>query len=363
MSINSVSNSQTIVNNFFIGGAPTTGAVSPKELLATLRDLFAPQTGGFDPLFTKPELNPPTIPAPVETPILEDGVQPKGSLKADGNKVTTAGGYSIEVLGTSEWKITGPDGKSTRIWGDPHVHESDAGDAEGRGGWDFKRNSTFVLGDGTKINVTTVPGGAAGATVTGGLEIISGNDRVVASDMEKGKSNFGTVTQDGFAKANSFQGDVFVMGKESDDWSFEGKEIIGSENQGEKFKTGNALGTGTQTPTRATDPLRGNQFQRQIGDILNRFRDNMMMTMGRALMNIFSRGFQPSPSPLGSNPYTGNTRSPWETGNNYNRVSHRQNLTQSLQQMSKMFNVLAQLSQLNDSFQSLRDRSFATRQG
>ena len=107
---------------------------------------------------------------PVSPPTLEDSGPPSGNLSTEGGKVTTPGGYQIEPLGQYEWKITGPDGKSTRVWGDPHVAEGDGG------AWDFKRDSTFVLGDGTRINVATKPYG--NMTVTSGLEILSGNDRV-----------------------------------------------------------------------------------------------------------------------------------------------------------------------------------------
>ncbi|HEX8455950.1 MAG TPA: DUF1521 domain-containing protein [Pyrinomonadaceae bacterium] len=174
--------------------------------------------------------------APVAPPAVEDSCHPAGSLRAEGDTVTTPGGYKIEMLSQYEWKITGPDGKETRVWGDPHVAEGDGGK------WDFKRDSTFVLGDGTRINVSTVPYGDM--TVTGSLEIISGNDCVLVSDIDQGKGKIGTVTQDGYARANSFgDNDVFVMGRETDDWSFEGREITGSENGGESFKTGGELST------------------------------------------------------------------------------------------------------------------------
>jgi hypothetical protein len=82
-------------------------------------------------------------------------------------------------------------------------------------------------------------------TVTGGLEIISGNDRVQVTDIDKGKGKTGQVTQDGFAHANSFGNkDVFVMGKETDDWSFQGKEVTGSNNGGESFVLGKDLPAG-----------------------------------------------------------------------------------------------------------------------
>jgi hypothetical protein len=173
--------------------------------------------------------------SPVSPPAPVDSSHPEGSLQVGENGViTTPGGYKIEATGQYEWKVTDPAGKSTRIWGDPHVEEGDGGK------WDFKRNSTFVLGDGTKINCSTKP--YNNMTVTSGLEIISGNDRVQVTDIDQGKGKVGTVSHDGFAHANSFgNNDVFVMGQEADDWSFQGKEVIGSENGGESFKLGKDL--------------------------------------------------------------------------------------------------------------------------
>jgi hypothetical protein len=184
-------------------------------------------------------------------PSPSDSSHPEGSLKTDSSGVvTTPGGYKIEATGQFDWKITGPDGKETKVWGDPHVAEGDGGK------WDFKKDSTFVLGDGTRINCSVTPYGN-GATVTKGLEIISGNDRVQINDIDKGKGKTGAVSKDGFAHVNSFGGkDVFVMGKETDDWSSQGKEIIGSDNQGETLKLGNDLAAGTgakPTDTKPTD--------------------------------------------------------------------------------------------------------------
>jgi hypothetical protein len=173
-------------------------------------------------------------------PHRNDSCHPKGSMKVDKNgTVTTPGGYKVEVLGPHEWKITGPDKKTTRVWGDPHVAEGDGGK------WDFKRDSTFVLGDGTRINVGTKPS-APNVTVTDSLEIISGNDRVKINDVGKGKNHPpAKLTHDGFAHANSFGGkDVFVMGRETDDWSFKGREVIGSKNNGESFVLGGKLPAG-----------------------------------------------------------------------------------------------------------------------
>ncbi|WP_224362863.1 DUF1521 domain-containing protein [Hyalangium versicolor] len=176
-------------------------------------------------------------------PSRPDSCHPQGSLKADPNgTVTTPGGYTIKQNAAHDWTITGPDGKNTRVWGDPHVEEGDGGK------WDFKRNSTFVLGDGTRINVGTKPAGN-GMTMTDNLEIISGNDRVKMTGFDQPKGQTSPVTHDGFAHANSFgNNDVFVMGRETDDWSLGGREIVGSNNGGETFNVGNALPAGAQTP-------------------------------------------------------------------------------------------------------------------
>jgi hypothetical protein len=224
------------------GAAPTTGAAPATATQAPgASEFLQKEYKSLADVFDLVINGCPTPPAPI------DASPPPGSLKTDDNGcVTTPGGYKIEATGQFEWKVTGPDGKNTRVWGDPHVAEGDGGT------WDFKRDSTFVLGDGTRINVSTAPWGDAGATVTKGLEIISGNDRVQISDVDKGKGKTGTVTQDGFAHANSFGNkDVFVMGKETDDWSFQGKEVLGSNNGGESFKLGGELHPGTPTPAPA----------------------------------------------------------------------------------------------------------------
>lgn len=172
-----------------------------------------------------------------------DSTHPEGTLRVGENGViTTPGGYTVEATKQFEWIITGPDGKTTRIWGDPHVDEGDGGK------WDFKRDSIFVLGDGTRINVTTAPFGKDGKmTVTKELEIIAGNQRVLVNDIDKGKGKPGRVTNDGASRVNAFHDkDAFVMGKESDDWAFQGKEVLSSEDGGERFNLGAYLETGAE---------------------------------------------------------------------------------------------------------------------
>ncbi|HEX8370667.1 MAG TPA: DUF1521 domain-containing protein [Pyrinomonadaceae bacterium] len=270
-------------------------------------------------------------------PSPDDSTHPSGSLKTDAGVITTPGGYKIEATGQFEWTITGPDGKSTRVWGDPHVAEGDGGK------WDFKRNSTFVLGDGTRINVSTAPWGNGGMTVTSGLEIISGNDRVTVSGIDKGKGVVGEVTQDGYAHANTFGGnDVFVMGSETDDWSYQGKEIIGSENGGDSFKLGNDLAAGNTRPFSGYDTVDWMQLVRDLGgDMSNNWND-------------FWR-----PNELGSNPYYDgvSNRDDVRADQRYDRGRHRNQMAQAFRLLGQMFNVLSRLANLSDRMYAQRNQA------
>jgi hypothetical protein len=258
-----------------------------------------------------------------------DACHPQGSLKTDKQGVvTTPGGYKIESTEKFGFTITGPDGKSTRVWGDPHVAEGDGGK------WDFKRDSTFMLGDGTRVNVTTAPYGN-GMTVTSGLEIISGNDRVKISDIDQGKGKTGKVTQDGFQHANSFGGkDVFVMGKETDDWSFQGKEIIGSNNGGDSFKLGGALPAG-RTGGKPAQGAQAKSFLQQM---------NRLFQQIEGLFAGHSRG----PGQFGTEDLT----APGRTGSWGDR--RHQHLRNGFEDIGQMMDVFARMNELRRGVQLSR---------
>jgi hypothetical protein len=264
-----------------------------------------------------------------------DRTHPEGSLQTDGNVVTTPGGYKIEATGQYEWTITGPDGKTDRIWGDPHVVEGDGGK------WDFKRNSTFVLGDGTRINVSTTPHGDNGATVTTGLEIINGNDRVDISGIDKGKGVVGQVTQDGYAHANDFGGnDVFVMGDETDDWSFQGREITGSNNGGDSFQLGDDLAAGD---TNALWAGNDSDWMQLIHNFL------------REMMGNWNDNWRPNP--YGSNGPCDRSADPSDGESWYDRGRHQDELRQAFRSLGRMFNLLARLASLDDRMHVMRNRA------
>jgi hypothetical protein len=78
------------------------------------------------------------------------------------------GKYSLDLNKQNmQWTLTNKEtGAKTDISGDPHVHE-------GGNAWDFKKNLSFQLDDGTKITVHTIPYGN-GQTVSSELDITKG---------------------------------------------------------------------------------------------------------------------------------------------------------------------------------------------
>ncbi len=158
-----------------------------------------PVVGGPAPVTPVPVTTTPGTPAPVTT---TPGTPAPGTstevLKAmqaiadDSGAITvrTPDGYVVKAEGKEQaWSITGPDGKTTRIWGDPHVLESD-GDR-----WDFKERGSFMFGA-NKITAETVPAGN-GQTVSYRLTVYSGNERVTVGGINTNKPVIVAVGQDG----------------------------------------------------------------------------------------------------------------------------------------------------------------------
>lgn len=98
-------------------------------------------------------------------------------------EITTADGYKVNFTGKQEsWTITTPEGQNTRIWGDPHVDESD-GDR-----WDFTKQSSFTFGN-NKVTVETTPFGN-GQTLSKTVTIYNGKDRLTITDIDKNKLSY-----------------------------------------------------------------------------------------------------------------------------------------------------------------------------
>jgi hypothetical protein len=156
--------------------------------------------------------------------------------------------------------------------------------------------------DGTRINVTTKP--YNNMTVTSQIEVINGSDRVMVTDIDKGKGKVGELTHDGLNFQRDFFGkDVFVMGKETDDWYFQGKEVLGSNNGGDSFKLGDS----------------------RNGD-LNQFLGRLEQFGLKLMESLFSN---------------------WPTGSSSENDSRRDQISEQIRAVNQLFRFIAQLRDLN----------------
>jgi hypothetical protein len=296
---------------------------------------------------------------PCEPPTPSDSAQPSGTLQVDKStgEITTPGGYKIDQVGQFDWKVTGPDGKSSEIWGDPHVKEEGA-DGTQTGGFDFKKPATFVLGDGTKIDVATTPYSQnPNVTVTQGLTITNGNDRVQVTDIDKGKGVVGDVTHDGFQHVNDAAGNqVFVEGQNAAQWTSGGQEILGDATAGtpDNFKLGDAVPPLISGQTGSTQPTTGNQdwVGQIMGDLANLLKDVMPLMSSTPPFSLppYTGGVDAGAPGATSTPSTPSTTGNGGTsstgGTHYHRHHHEQGLGQALQDLGNMFKVLGDIASL-----------------
>ena len=175
-----------------------TNMLGDKKLDPTLPGA-GPVVGGPAPVTPAPGTPAPVTPAPITpapiTPAPGTSTEVLKAMQAiadDSGAITvrTPDGYVVKAEGKEQaWSITGPDGKTTRIWGDPHVVESD-GDR-----WDFKERGSFMFGA-NKITAETVPAGN-GQTLSYRLTVYSGNERVTVGGINTNKPVIVAVGQDG----------------------------------------------------------------------------------------------------------------------------------------------------------------------
>ncbi len=130
-------------------------------------------------------------------------------------------GYILSFEGQHQaWSITDPQGNKSRIWGDPHVQESD------NGKWDFKEQTTFKLDDGTKITVKTKPWGNGSMTVSDELFITKGDQAITVKGIADNNVQISDVGMNG-RELDRMVNDGYLVKEMGgvDDWSFEGKEV------------------------------------------------------------------------------------------------------------------------------------------
>lgn len=200
--------------------------------------------------------------------------------------VQTAGGYTIVPEGKdAAWSVYAPgqkpgDKPNTRIWGDPHVDEKDGTR------WDFTKNSDFVLPDGTRINCQTTS--ETGYSVSKGLTIANGADKVQIDGINTGKPTTGPVTQDGYQwraqhLASNPNRDSFHLGGTGDNvkWFKESAGVMHGEITGAKMdkKTNQYQQITNNESQYWVDPnLRpalgsnawGNQLRSELADLLGK---------------------------------------------------------------------------------------------
>jgi hypothetical protein len=138
------------------------------------------------------------------------------------------------------------------------------------------------------------------------------------------------------------------MGKETDDWSFGGKEIVGSNNGGESFKLGNDLAAGNTkpatTPTTPTAP--GTKPNTKLDQVLDLFRNlSKVFDSLKNLTNLLTqRGNQNTGIvPPGREP-----------------VAHRRGaLERAFGQIGRMLDTVARFQKLTQSVDLNRNRFLA----
>ncbi|MDX2015988.1 MAG: DUF1521 domain-containing protein [Myxococcaceae bacterium] len=131
--------------------------------------------------------------------------------------VRTPGGYTIVPRGKdAQWDVFKPGQKAdetpmSKIFGDPHVHESDGTK------WDFTKTSTFRLPDGTAIGVNTTS--EVGQSVSRKLDIVNGDDHVTIDGINTDKPTTSAVTPGGERMMEELgqRQDQFVLGNSTAD--------------------------------------------------------------------------------------------------------------------------------------------------
>lgn len=222
--------------------------------------------------------------AGIQQPVQE---KPSGLEQLGPNTFKTPGGYTIHAEGKQEaWKITAPDGKETRIWGDPHV------DVNGKRAFDFKDQSTFVLPDGTKITAHTKARGndPNAPTFTDRIDIMNGNQRATIDGIMDNKPQSTGVKNDRWeVDAQVKDGSYFVLGNNHDKWFLNGKNEItgGNMRTGEIYTKGTPdTSTGGGISDLAQNAMQeppkfGNQdfFQQLIGQLFKNIVQNLLQQL------------------------------------------------------------------------------------
>ncbi len=188
------------------GGIPTFPPVMPP----VTPPIMPPIT---PPIMPQPQPLPLPNPGPIypQPPVYEPKIGELNQFK-DGTKVyTTPGGYRVVYQpGKHEVKIISPDGKVTKIWGDPHVNEADGSR------WQWKnKTATFVLPDGTKV--TMQADGPKGVVRSVDIYTSDKSDHVHMDDRGRVQRSFNRY-ENTLKEALQADGDTFYTTNNGKDW-------------------------------------------------------------------------------------------------------------------------------------------------
>lgn len=161
-----------------------------------------------------------------ETPSAQPTPSRLSAIRDDTGVVTvrTLDGFMLKAEPKDHaWSITDPEGKTTRIYGDPHVKESD-GDK-----WDFTKRGTFVFGK-NKITVETTPL-SNGTTITRQITMYSGKERVTIGGIDKNRPTIVALAEDGRQHDDALSdGTIYRRGgtAKGENWSTDigGKRVV-----------------------------------------------------------------------------------------------------------------------------------------
>lgn len=184
-------------------------------------------------------------------------IAPKKGIEQLGpNKFKLSSGTIVEATGKSnEWTVTMPDGKKSRIWGDPHVEvfNKDGKMLKNGGKFDIKRQTSLTLPTGEKLTVEMTPPRANGYTVTKNVHIQDGSQRVSITGIDTNKPKSSGIKNDRYEfDAKMKDGDQIAISAKDGSWLLNGKNrILGSSKAGAEFRVGANVGQGELTQAAA----------------------------------------------------------------------------------------------------------------
>lgn len=158
----------------------------------------------------------------------------EGLVKRDAQNAETDR-YAFQFIDGTQFQITDKwSGKSTRVWGDPHVDVSDVeGDRDGEF-TDLKRsemNTSFKLSDGTVVNFTARDNG-----VIQQVDITKGDQHLrgygAASNQPEGQQFFSGAVDKPADSTQPPAGDVVAVGGDGNDWYDETGRLIWGKTTG-----------------------------------------------------------------------------------------------------------------------------------